>query len=103
MKTKEELFAQLAELCVRYNAPDFHVFLDLSGHIDKADLHVYVGGWGREKKPDLHLYMYVSGIDDSGCEADIRQAIVELVRLHRLYRKQKRKKQHTEREGVHNA
>lgn len=45
MSNKHKTFGDLANLCLELNNPDFHVFLNLSGHVNALDLEVHNGGW----------------------------------------------------------
>lgn len=43
-------FGDLAALSLKLNRSDFHVSLDLSGHVDRIIIRVHLGGWAEGNK-----------------------------------------------------
>lgn len=85
-KTSSDYMADLSRLAYKYNAEDFHVFIDFSGHVKKVNIKVYCGGWGNSKEPDLERNFYTD-YKNSYHEVSLREAILSLTKLHRIWRK----------------
>ena len=81
-----DYMSELFKLACKYNADDFHVFCDLSGHINQIEIKVFCGGWEVDRKPCLLKTLYIEN-ERSYQEIGAREAILALTRLHRLYRK----------------
>ena len=45
----------LMHLGAKYNADDFHVFVNFSGHVNTINLRVYPAGWERDADPAVRL------------------------------------------------
>lgn len=86
-KTAYNYVAELFKLACQYNADDFHIFCELSGHINQISLRVYCGGWKADKAPDYKTSFYCNpDFGNSYLEYEARRTIIELTKLHRLYR-----------------
>lgn len=81
-----DYMAELFRMACKYNADDFHVFCNFSGHVNQIELKVYVGGWESGKEAELNRMFYVE-FERTYQEIGAREALLALTRLHRLYRK----------------
>lgn len=58
--------SELLELCMEFNAPDFHVFFSYYGHTGTFSLSICKGGWIKDKTSEyFDMNFSHSGIQDA--------------------------------------
>ena len=51
-------FTDLLRLAAQLNSPEYHIFIDFSGHIETLFLEVCPGGWKKEGNPEEANHKY---------------------------------------------
>lgn len=84
--TTSKLIGKLASLCCTLNAPDYHVFFDYSGHVDKISVSVSPGGWNRDEVPLRIGDVYLDGVP--GAKNHVQEVMALLRSHHDNYRRE---------------